>query len=243
MTRLRAQVLVAAVTAFLVAAAISMFSVSARAEGFYVSGYGGANWTTNLGGAGGGGDYKFNASPDTGYVIGGVLGTDIGALPGLRIEADGSYRKNQLSGVWSYFVPDGCCVEAKILDAPVSGTWVDNPFTGADTTFALMGNLVYGVQLGDFQPYVLGGIGYGTRHLQLVSQTHPNLDTDESSFVWQAGAGVSYEVAKNVHVSVDYRYFQGPSITRTVDLWETPVTFNSDGENQSVTAAVTFGFN
>jgi opacity protein-like surface antigen len=135
-------------------------------------------------------------------------------------------------------------VEAKayVLEE-VPGEWVDYPFSGADSTFALMGNARYEYYLApELEVHALAGVGYASRHLELTSDTHPNLDTDEGGFAWQAGLGASYEVSKGVKLGVDYIYFQGPSITRTVNLWDTPVTFNADGQNQSLAATLTFEF-
>ena len=221
------------------------FAAVAQAQGLYIEPFGGANWATNFSGASGGGDITLNASSDDGYVIGGKVGSPIDAIYGLRVEGELAYRRNNITGAWSYLVEEGppCCIELA-KTAIVEGDLVSIPFTGEQSTFSFMANAVYAVEaFKGVEPYVLGGAGYASRHMELSGDRGPNLDTDEGGFAWQFGAGVDFEVATGVKASLGYVYFVGPSIGRvvTVDGYN-PVEFNSDGVNQSAVASVTFAF-
>ena len=90
---------------------------------------------------------------------------------------------------------------------------------------------------------MLAGVGYAQRNLVLASGGFgPELDTSEGGFAWQLGAGLDIRLAKGVKAGVGYRYFQAPDIHRDTLLGPTPLSIDADGQNQSVTASVTFEF-
>lgn len=146
---------------------------------FYVGAYGGANW----------GDVIEHPIVDvgTGVVIGGVVGTHIEAVPGLRVEADLSYRQQ---------------------DVDVFGVINVN-----DETWGLLGNVVYDVpvNLGPVHPYVLAGVGYANHTATFESISL--LELSNGGVAWQLGTGINTEVAKGVTMGLGYRYFQGPELS------------------------------
>lgn len=178
----------------------------AQAKGFYVGAYGGANWNSfDV-------DEKWvQSQADVGYVIGGVVGTSIDALPGVRIEADLNYRSNDL--------------DTTICDTPLIVT---------DETWALLGNIVYDipVEVGGIRPYALAGIGYGSR---TVGIDYTPVSVNNTGLVWQVGAGLNTEVAQGVTFGVGYRYFDAPDF----DVAPTG-GFHDAGTNHSVIASLTF---
>lgn len=148
----------------------------AGATGFYVQGYGGANW-----------DDVINTpvvKETTGAVIGGAVGTSINAVPGLRVEADVSFRTNEVD------------VGPLVID---------------HNTTAIMGNLVYDLPL-DIRvvPYVLAGVGYA--HTEGTLENISLITVESSGVAFQLGGGFNYAVGDGVSVGVGYRYFKAPDI-------------------------------
>lgn len=173
----------AAVVALSVGTLIGLTEV-ASADGAFTSGsyvgiYGGANWDDVI-------NSKF-VDDNTGYTVGGVVGTRVNAVKGLRIEADLSTRQNEID----------------ILNGLVNAQ---------HETTAILGNLVYDVpgNFGPVRPYVLAGLGYAktTATFEDVSL----LKLEASGVAWQLGAGINTDIAPGVTAGVGYRYLQGPAI-------------------------------
>ena len=163
-----------------VALAAFIFSaIPAQAEGSYIGAYGGANWNDLV-------STPF-ADSNTGVVVGGVLGTKVPAVPGLRIEADVSYRTNEID----------------IFGGAI---------TADHETVALLGNAVYDipVSLGPVRPYVLAGVGYA--QTQATFENVALLRLEASGVAYQLGAGLNMELAPGVAAGVGYRYFAGPEL-------------------------------
>jgi opacity protein-like surface antigen len=168
-------------TVTLIAAVLSttLLTGAAQARGFYTSVYGGWNWDDVV-------SAPF-VKENTGYVIGGTLGTTIDKVPGLRIELDMSHRGNEVD--------------------------IFGGFISADhDTFALLGNVVYDlpVSWGPVHPYVLAGVGYG--HTEATFENVSLLTLENSGVAWQLGAGVNTRLDDNVIVGVGYRYFNAPEL-------------------------------
>jgi opacity protein-like surface antigen len=163
---------------FLSLLAVTLLSVSAQAKGFYVSTYGGANWDSVVNVPG--------VEDNTGFVIGGTLGTDVTSVPGLSIEADMSFRQNEVD-IFSFATVD-------------------------HDSFALMVNAVYDVpvKLGPVHPYVLAGVGYG--HSEATLENISIISVESSGLAWQLGAGVKTELAPGVEAGLGYRYVQMPEL-------------------------------
>lgn len=156
-----------------------LLAMQAQARDTYVGIYGGANWD----------DVLTHPVVDSqrGYVMGGVLGTDIPAVPGLYVEADMSYRGN----------------EVDVLGGKIKAD---------HDTFALLGNVLYQipVSLGPVHPYALVGAGYG--HAAATFEDVHILSLESSGFAWQIGGGLNARVTDGVTVGLGYRYFQGPTL-------------------------------
>jgi len=173
----------AAVVALSVGTLVGLSEVAsadgAYTKGSYVGVYGGANWDDVI-------NSKF-VDDKTGYVVGGVVGTHVNAVKGLRIEADLSNRSN---------------------DVDIFGGLI----TAQHETTAILGNVVYDVPVnfGPVQPYILGGIGYAktTATFENVSL----LKLEASGVAWQLGAGFNAQIADGVTAGIGYRHFESPAI-------------------------------
>jgi opacity protein-like surface antigen len=183
----------------------------AQAKDLYVSVFGGANWLTDSSGTftDETETHIWSAEPDTGFVIGGAIGTHLDNwVRGLRTEVEVSYRRNNLGGGW--FESEERTTEG-------------GPLTGNMSTFAIMANLWYDIDVGQkFVPYIGGGAGWARMHGEMAAlRTFSNLGTpsgstdtstvvDNSGFAYQVGAGLNYEVMPDVDLGIGYRYFVGP---------------------------------
>lgn len=154
-------------------------SFPAAANEWYVGAYGGANWNDVI-------SQKF-VDEKTGYVVGGVVGRNVPSVSGLRIEADISFRQN----------------EVDIFGGKISAD---------HDTFALLGNAVWDapIYLGPFQPYLLAGVGYG--HTEATFEDIALLKLENSGFAWQLGVGANARVAEGITAGIGYRYLQAPDI-------------------------------
>lgn len=150
---------------------------TATAGDWYASVYGGVNRNSVIQIPG--------VQDETGGVFGGAVGRKITAIPGLRVEADLSYRTN---------------------DVDVFG------FVTAqhETTGALF-NIAYDVNIGgDVKAYVLAGGGYA--HTEATFENIALLKLEASDIAFQGGVGASVPLTSGVSLSVGYRYFRGPVI-------------------------------
>lgn len=162
---------------FLLLASMFVFALSAQAD-TYVTAFGGANW-----------DNVINTNgvyDNTGYVVGGAVGTHVKSIPGLRLEGELAFRQNAV----------------KVFK-----------FVQADhDTYTLMANAVYDLplQVGPVTPYVLAGVGYGNTQATFTDIALARLEA--SGVAWQVGVGANIEVADGVKAGIGYRYLQAPEI-------------------------------
>lgn len=151
---------------------------SATAGDWYVSAYGGVNIDSVI-------DAPIVES-QTGVVVGGTVGKKL-AVPGLRIEADLSFRRN----------------EVEIFGGAI---------TADHTTTGLLMNAVYDFDVGSdpLKPYVLAGVGYA--RTEAVFENVSLLKLEASDVAFQAGAGVQTVVWPGARLGVGYRFFKGPTV-------------------------------
>ena len=193
------------------------------------------NYTTGSSGFRGTADFD----ADTGYVFGGAVGYQWDN--GLILEVEAGYRRNKLDidGVGQDF-EQAHYFEAKYDHIP-SDT---NQFTKGDehelelhvdghvSAVSLMANAWYEFNLSNDQwrPYLGGGIGiawldlHGLGSVTKQYSTKTKTKTEEvgfhgteSGFAWQLGAGLGYEFAPGKQITLDYRYFNGPTIGNIQD--------------------------
>ena len=185
----------------LLVASASLLAISSANAGTYMGMYGGWNESNVI------------ALPfvdrQPGMVVGGVFGTDTG-IPGLRFEADLSFRQNVVE------------IFGGIINAD------------QDTT-ALLGNVAYDIPLGlPVTPYLTAGAGYA--QTRATFEDVALLRLEASGLAWQVGGGLSASVS-GVTFGVGYRYLQGPKLDPLSGLG---VPDLSDGTNHSVVAEMRF---
>lgn len=146
-----------------------------------------------------------------GHVVGGVFGTSTG-VPGLRFEADLSFRQN----------------EVDIFGGIISADH--------DTT-ALLGNVAYDipVAVGPISPYVLAGVGYA--NTRATFEDVALLRLEASGIAWQVGGGLTASLGSGINLGIGYRYLQGPELNPLSGLGLPEL---SDGSNHSVVAEARF---
>lgn len=150
------------------------------APNWYVSVNGGFNQSDII-------EIPFFVDDNSGYTVGGAVGTWVDAVPGLRIEAELGYRQNAVDLFGGFLQAD-------------------------HNTFTLMANAAYTipVELGPVRPYVLGGIGYGATEIVLENIALAKLEA--SGVTYQLGAGLETDVAQGVTFGVGYRYVVAPEV-------------------------------
>ena len=161
---------------FLTIFAMCALAFSASAKGFYVQTMAGANWSDTTSALG--------TEVDTGFAIGGAVGTSIDAIPGLSIEGELAFRNNSVSTFKGFIDGD------------------------QDQT-TLMVNARYDILREAVRPYVLAGVGYGSNRLSIENSP---IAFDAQGVAWQLGAGVDARVADGVWLGVGYRYVQTPEV-------------------------------
>ena len=95
------------------------------------------------------------------------------------------------------------------------------------STSSIMANLYYNaLELPFFRLYVNGGVGY--------TYLDTNVDSNNGSFSWSAGLGVSFTLAETFSLDVGYRYF---------DMGDIKVNGKSESINSNdIYVGLRFGF-
>jgi len=212
----------------------------AQAEDLYVSVFGGLNKVVDTSGAFtvccGGTGVAFDSSSDTGFVLGGAIGTHLDKwVKGLRVEVEASYRRNDFHGNW-----------ITTTNGSTGGT-----IDGNMSTFAVMANAWYDIDIGNkVKPYICGGVGWARSHGDDIfhttftdgPRTTGTLYTgvaENSGFAYQLGVGINYEVMPDVDLGIGYRYFRGPDFQDV--FFGNKAKFQN--ENHAVQVNLTIGIN
>lgn len=212
-------------------AALALAAPANAAGNWYVSLTGGANWQNDDGfvAINGPDTLVFDSSSDTGFLVAGAVGLSLsGVAPGLRVEAEVSYRQNSNDGAW--FTDTGILTDSGPLDFD-------------HQALAVMANVWYDFDVGGVRPYIGGGIGWADVELDgtYVGGTLPVIDFSDDGFAWQLGAGVNFAISPNVQLGVGYRYFVGPEVTVLAPFGGNTAAGDLDYENHAATVTLTFG--
>jgi len=158
----------------------AVLATGAQAKGFYVGAYGGGNWNDVVSFPG--------VNSETGFVVGGVVGTRVDAVPGLRVELDASYRQNDVELAFG----PGIAV--------------------SHDTVGVMANVAYDVpaSIGPVKPYVLAGIGVAST--EATFENVSLLKLEATGVAWQLGAGLNTSLTDDIVLGIGYRYFDGPEL-------------------------------
>jgi opacity protein-like surface antigen len=171
-------------------AAASLFAIPAFAQGTNGQAY----YQVNLG-SGVGGDAHLSGSLSAGTAS---------ASGSTNVHLQAGFFG---SGALGYSFKNGVAMEVEGLYSRNNGdTKGAFGVDSAGETYGGMGNLLYAItQVGPVVPYVGGGIGYG-----VVRYSSSGYSTDDSGFMWQARAGVSGDLGRNMRWDIGYRYLQSP---------------------------------
>jgi opacity protein-like surface antigen len=162
---------------FAVLASLAL-ALPASAGGWYASVYGGINADDVI-------DVAFVES-QTGAVVGGTVGRST-PVPGLRIEADLSYRTN---------------------DVEIFGGAIN----AAHDTTALLFNVAYDLDVDNdpVKPFIFVGIGGATT--EATFENVALLRLEASGIAYQAGAGLNTAIWPGASIGVSYRFLQAPKV-------------------------------
>ena len=168
----------------LAAAPFAAQAQSLQPGGVYVGLEGGLNWMFNssfnstVAVPGGAGSFSTNASWNTGYVLGGMVGYD---FVGPRVELEGAYRAN--TGTLNF---GGIAGSAGINFQQIN----------------VMGNIYYDFMAGSrIVPYV--GAGAGVAFLNAGAL---NNAVNSTQFAYQAMVGVGYNLDQTFRINLEGRY-------------------------------------
>lgn len=201
-----------------------MLSSTALADGFDTGVYGGVNFSSDYGASSKW--FDASANPETGSVIGFVVGKEITGIKGLVTQIEIGTRSNKLD---PNLVLCGDSYEG---------------LRGRDGTDHIMLNAKYAFDTGfnKISAYGLVGGGWGSRSVKVIDGQQYLFDQakfSESDFVWQVGAGLQAPVGDNNTLGIGYRYFEAPHI----DISAGPVQTGTEDGNHSIVLEMTHAFN
>jgi opacity protein-like surface antigen len=210
----------------------------AAPPGWYVSLFGGVSWLddvkTDYEYDGYEGTYHADVSTDTGFIVGGAIGTHV--MDDLRVELEVAYSENDADRI--------------DYSAPAASDYKGDA-SGQFGILTFMANIWYDVPLSEaLTPYIGGGAGVAIVDADSGykdnSNYDPIFDSSEAAFAFQLGAGLRWHVAENIALDVGYRFrgIDGPTFAAK----ETDPNYDtSDYDakwlwNQNVIAGISFGF-
>ena len=165
-----------------------------------------------------------------------VVGVGRGFGHGLRVEVEGDYRANNITG-----------------EAGVGG---EDSGTGTERKFGVMANGLYDFNLSRIKPYVGGGIGAQFVHEPDASSVSGPVSVavvgqTKGSFAYQAIVGAAFPIqsVRGLSITAEYRYL-GLAGTRTYSGTATipgvgsfPLTESSSNDsNHSILVGIRYGF-
>lgn len=77
----------------------------------------------------------------------------------------------------------------------------------SSSVLTVMTNAIVTRRLGRWHPYVVGGLGLMVTHIQFTQASF--YATDQKTFAWNLGGGVSMYFGRRLGVRADVRYFRG----------------------------------
>jgi OmpA-OmpF porin, OOP family len=194
--------------------------------GPYIGAAGGGSFLNDISPNGGGADNKSNF--DNGYVGLGSVGWGFGN--GFRVEVEGGYRRNDLRGVRNSGVANGGALGTET--AMLNGLYDIDP-------------ALFGVQSYGFMPHVGVGVGWARPRFDHASSFNGNVVSGKDDVLaYQGIAGVSYAVAPQVKVDLDYRYLgtQNGTFNSSPGLNGVGSPTKSSIQDQAVTLGIRYEF-
>ena len=202
-------------------AALMIFAlgtVAHAAEGFYAGvdlGYGiGSGQATHEGtNAPGTPDYDLEDSV--------VAGLKAGYAFDFGLRAGAEFRYREISTDSDYV--NG------IVDGEVDRTAQEFSVDADVESYTLMAVLYYDLDLGFVAPYIKAGLGVAFNSISADLDIVPIFDqfgidrwdypgADETSFAWEIGAGLSFELVENLYLDAEYQYLGMEDISTDKDV-------------------------
>jgi opacity protein-like surface antigen len=122
-----------------------------------------------------------------------------------------------VSGAAGWSLSNGVAIEGELLylqnkiDTPDANEFFDFPFEAQTKTYALMVNAMYAIGRWDMMvPYVGAGVGVGKTNYKVLAESD-----DDTGFIWQLRAGVSFPVNPSTSWDLGYRYIEAPEFNKT----------------------------
>ena len=233
----------------LLAATVLALPVAAQAQpvtGLYVGAGAGVNWLmeTDLTPSGSLRSVIGTGNADFEYGFAGVVSVGYGFGNGVRVELEGSYRQNEISGVSGF---------NNRIPAPRTQS-------GDVQSYGVMVNALYDFNLGPasfFHPYVGIGAGYVVQNWDNVGIRGPNnasviIDGDNGNFAGQVIVGAAFPIASvpGLAITAEYRFMASLSDdvdARVNNAAGTQVASRSgavevDNMNQSLLLGIRYNF-
>ncbi|WP_421839319.1 OmpA family protein [Novosphingobium sp.] len=174
------------------------------------------------------GGYEHTDRFKTGWEAGGAIGYDFGHF---RLEAEGFYARSKLR------------TQTRPVGTPLpNGEYTSNGnLSGETSTWAGMANALVGLgHWGGIKAYAGGGVGYARTRLAENLPGAVSLNDRAHGFAWQALAGLTVPLGRNVDFGVKYRYFR-PDGADTF-LAADGFSRKADLRSHSLLATLTFSF-
>lgn len=200
--------------------------------GWYVSLFGGASFLEDVETEydyGISSSLKNKAETETGFIVGGAIGTHL--TDDIRVELEVAYSENDVDKIH--------------YSGPYNNGTYDAKGSFGILTF--MGNLWYDIPLSEtLNPYLGGGVGLaivdGETTYEPDDGDDSPYDSSEVAFAFQLGAGLRWKAFENITFDVGYRLrgIDGPDFGNS----DFPQSSNYDGDmifSHNVIAGVSFG--
>jgi opacity protein-like surface antigen len=206
---------------------------------WYVSLFGGLSWLDDVKthykyiGYEDDGTYHNSIQTDTGFIVGGALGTHL--TDDLRAEIEAAYSENDVHKI-KYDAPDGR-----------NGSYDGHGHFG---TLTFMANLWYDVPLSEtVKPYIGGGAGVaivdGKVGYNDSASFDPIFDDSSLEFAFQLGAGLRWQAWENVTLDIGYRLrgVDGPSFNSKTTAFQGTTDYDANWMwSHNLIAGISFGF-
>jgi opacity protein-like surface antigen len=155
--------------------------------------------------------------PYVGISAGLFMPTDSSATDNYGSSADIEYNTGySISGTGGYAFSNGLRLEGELTykqaDMDKFKIYGFSSSINSDiSALGFMANAYYDFKnTSPFTPYVGGGIGFATLYVSQAINNYGDLlwfDEDDTVFAYQLGAGVAFDVNKNMAIDLGYRYF------------------------------------
>jgi outer membrane protein OmpA-like peptidoglycan-associated protein len=174
--------------------------------------------------------FKSSSDYDSGLGLYAALGYNYGN--GLRMEAEFSHRKNDISSI----------AAAGAFSGLPSGS-----IAGSSTVKAVMVNAFYDFSQGALQPYIGAGIGYAHMKNTIAGATAAPLTlaygSQELDLVYQGIAGIALKLDPSLLLDVSYRYMGNVESAMSGVLNGFPTVLKVQNNSHNIFAGLRWNFN